>query len=110
MLGSVSEAAECPGCHRTIEAIDTGEVEVETVAYYGPEPGANVPNCRELRLPCGRIALHHICTHPQLHDESDNPKLVWWACKEPQRKVDEQMRYELNCSICAERYLSERRN
>lgn len=106
----MSVVAECPGCHRTIEAIDAGEVEVQIVAYYGPEPGANVPNCRELRLSSGRIALHHICTHPQLRDENDNPEFVWWACKEPDRELDEQMRSELNCRGCAERYLSERRN
>jgi hypothetical protein len=93
-----------------VEVIGVDEVDVETVAYYGPEPGANVPRCRELRLPGGRIALHHICTHPQLQAREDDPAKAWWACQELERESDVEMRYELNCRACAERYVGERRN
>lgn len=109
-MGRVSVLAECPGCHQTVEVIDVEEVDVETVAYYGSEPGAKVPNCRELRLPKAQIALHHICTHPQLRASNDDPEHVWWACRELERDSDEEMRYELNCRECAERYLREQRN
>jgi len=104
------EEAACPGCRQPVTAMRVEEVDAQTVAYYGPEPGARVPNCRELRLPGGRIALHHICTHPQVRAPEDDPGLVWWACQEPEREPDEEMRYDLNCRECAQRYLAERRN
>jgi hypothetical protein len=101
---------ECPYCGWHVETVSADEVDVAARVFYGEEPGAWVKEARELRD--GSTALlHHICLNPQLADVSETErKQMWWACKEPERRLDDKAMFELNCAECAQRWLQSRTN
>lgn len=98
---------KCPGCGEEVEAVAVADVDVAAAVFFGAEPGAWVKEARELRA--GEMAiLHHSCSHPQIGEPAPERERAWWACAEPGRAPDEDMRYELNCRACAERWYRER--
>jgi hypothetical protein len=105
------EIIECPYCGADVEviAVESAEATIAQI-FYGIEPGAWVREARELRFSPTLAALHHVCSHPQVGDSDWWRFGSWWACKEPMKGLDEDVKYDLNCADCARRYISDRTN
>ena len=56
------------------------------------------PALRYLEQPAGQYLLHHACK--QVGWDSTE----WWACKQPDRPIDEHARFDMACSSCADRW------
>jgi hypothetical protein len=102
---------ECPHCGWNVEgiAVESAETAVAAV-FYGDEPGAWVREARELRLGVKTAALHHVCSNPQISDPDWWQPTSWWACKESDRVLDDDVKYDLNCADCARRHFQGRTN
>lgn len=103
--------AACPFCGCESEAIqrDLGDGFAEG---YPPDAFQAVPTGRMLRD--GGIALlHHPC--PDFEGDQEwprsepywDPNSAWWACKHPERSLDEDAHYDLSCPMCAARLAAE---
>jgi hypothetical protein len=111
IITAMNERTECPYCGWEIEvlAIESADAGAAQIVY-GEEPGARVREARELRLDPSTTALHHVCSDRRMTDSDWWKPGSWWACKEPERKLDDDVRYDLNCVACAQRWVANRAN
>lgn len=107
----MSERMECPHCGWKIETVAVESAEAATAqVLYGAQPGAWVREARELRLSPSTAAVHHVCSEPRLTDSDWWAPESWWACKESERELDADVKYDLNCAACARRWIGGRAN
>ena len=93
--------ATCALCGDEVIAVSESALPAPTDLY--PE-GINAKNVRFFRQG-SQAFLHHACTSPQAATEgSSDPPTAWWACQQPDRPIDDDVRFEIHCADCAERY------
>lgn len=109
--GTMLTAKACPLCGYEVEAVPLDEIADFVRVVFPLNAGEVVPNAREFLV--GRVALlHHGCLSPQASTDSRwwNPDTSWWACRDPERQLDSDANFDLNCAACAERWAIENRN
>lgn len=103
--------AVCDFCGREAEAVGV-ESSLDLAAGYPPNALQAVPTGR-LHHRRGVALLHHECATLGSDWPRDEPywasETAWWACKDPERSLDDNAHYDLYCAACAVRWAMENR-
>ncbi len=97
------DTAQCHLCKLEVPAFAIEDLEV--AALYPGYDGA--PNPRMFRS-LGHALIHHVCPSMQANARRDEPYFDtdrgWWACQEPERQLDQDAHFDVDCSDCARRW------
>lgn len=96
--------AQCHLCKADVPAVAVDALEVAEafpICDWSTEP-----NARQFRS-VGYALLHHVCRSMQANARRDEPyfdaRRGWWACREPDRPLDADAHFDVDCIDCVRR-------
>jgi hypothetical protein len=97
--------AQCHLCKLVVPAVAIEELEVADA--FPTYDGRTAPNARLFRS-LGHALLHHVCASMQANARRDEPYFDidrgWWACQKPNRPLDANAYFDIDCLDCAMRW------